>query len=274
MSSSVKQIKYAGFWLRAVAATTDIIIFSIICFAVDFLVVSFFNYIGLIELKYLDYTRSGIYVAEVELTVFFINSLIFLLVVPRFLVCKWQATPGKRLFKIFVVDTKCNKLSFKRALYRTSLPVILSIILMAILFQSFSGVGSDWVEVEDKFVVYDDRLKELLPKTNEKMNELGFGDYFFVDNIMNEQELGDFFENEQELLNKQEREEVEELKAKLLSGEYSYLTEESRFNSLYLWLIGIWCFFVAIWYTITAFTKQKTAFHDIIAKTRVIKGRP
>ena len=103
MSEQVGNIEYAGFWRRFAAAIIDAILYYIIFYIVIF------------SLGYsLDSPELGL-TSKI--------GILELLLLPIYIVImhvsKWQATIGKRLMKIFVVE-KCDlqKISYIRSFFR------------------------------------------------------------------------------------------------------------------------------------------------------------
>jgi ATP-dependent Zn protease len=112
---------------------------------------------------------------------------------------------------------------------------------------------------------------------NSRAKNIGWRiDYFLVDNILNEPKLKDVFESEKNTLTTENKKQVEDLYNKFTKNGENIMEENNKTPQLPVFLMFayvFWILLVFIWYAIAGFTKQKTAMHDIIAKTRVIKGR-
>jgi uncharacterized RDD family membrane protein YckC len=101
------QEHYAGFWVRFLSVCVDLLISTPLYYGV-------MAVLG-------DYYR---WYAEAVFIVFAILYYGF------FFSCRWQATPGMRLLKVYITDTHGARISFMRALYW----LISSVFLWAICF--------------------------------------------------------------------------------------------------------------------------------------------
>lgn len=275
--------QYAGFWVRALACIIDNLLLGVISSAMSYL---FFSVLNILKIS--DYTFEMYFSLDpippvIEYALSIITMIAMVAIITSFLIGKWHATPAKRLLGIYVVDTDFKPLALKQAIFRTALPYSLTILML--LINSTTKNNSTDVSKQDslkptiseEILVADDKiLRDLLPLTAKKMTESGDGDYFLVDNILNESKLKDVFESEKNTLTTENKKQVDDLYNKFTKNGENMMEKNNNtpeFPSFLMFVYIFWFFLVFIWYAIAGFTKQKTAIHDIIAKTRVIKGR-
>ncbi len=116
------EFKYAGFWLRALADFVDSILLDLIAIVAVFAVLGgaywvqtiFFDSAGRSSFSWAEAVDSlGMQMAVVGSRVFF--SLIYFTV----LTSRFGTTPGKRLFRIYVISTETKeKVSLRQSLVR------------------------------------------------------------------------------------------------------------------------------------------------------------
>lgn len=106
-TENTSQIKFAGFWIRVFASIVDgFIIFLLSMALVAIVPVNYDNVILEIFVQLLSVAVIGFACA-------------------KFYVSDWQATPGKKILSIKVVDEKgYGKISFNKALKRVFLPIV------------------------------------------------------------------------------------------------------------------------------------------------------
>jgi uncharacterized RDD family membrane protein YckC len=151
----VGEMRYAGFWIRAL--TTAIDIFFIIIFSILFL--------GIFVIT-AEHVPSELVGMELIVQVIIVCGSLMMWI-------KWGATPGKMLKKIVIVDEKTGgKLSIKQSFIR-----YLAQIPGTLVF----GLGYVWIAIDDKkrgwhdilsgtAVIYRDKQESALEakKVNEK----------------------------------------------------------------------------------------------------------
>ena len=98
--------KYAGFWIRLCAYTLDTVFLAIITSPI--LIISIFS--GLNNADNADE------IASIATALYIIIAIAYLTVIPA---TKWQATPGKRLLSIYIINKDGSKPSFWKILART-----------------------------------------------------------------------------------------------------------------------------------------------------------
>lgn len=313
MDQTNNKVQYAGFWLRVLAYTLDTIIFCVPLFLLNLVLYTLLLSTGVIAETSLNITNimQGIndgntanieeYITteqtfKADLIILFIESVLIIFIYKCFLTSKWQATPGKRLLEIYVTDTKGKKLSSYRAILRTSLPLLLSVFYSTFLTFQLYHIGNVYEEAgkhETK------AIKELAPISYQKYLDAGikqekitylmqylpnfhdrlisgdhtedelvekFSNYFYFDDIKDQSLKEDLL---REIAN------VDEESIKKYKVIHDSLAAKFLKNSLTL--VIFWLIFIVlclVWYLMAAFTKEKTALHDVIAKTRVVKGTP
>ena len=111
-SATAPRLIYAGFWLRAVAYMTDTILISVVLG----LVASFYPSIFL---KFPDASPPSL-TALPQLTTFafVLTTSVTWLYYSIFEASTWQATPGKRILRIYVTDLSGRRLTLARAAAR------------------------------------------------------------------------------------------------------------------------------------------------------------
>lgn len=275
--------QYAGFWIRSVAFSIDSLLLGVVSCAITYLFFSVVNILKISDYTFEMYFYSEAVPSAIEYCVILLTSIASVVIVSHFLVSKWHATPSKRLLGIYVVDTDLKPLALKQALLRTVLPYLLVALLIPIEFAlknvDLAVLEQDSIRggISEEVLIADDKiLRELLPLTTKKMTDLGESDYFLIDNILNEPDIKTVFENEKSTLNAENRKQVDELYNKFTQNGESTVEGNNKMPYLPVFLVLLficWSLLVFIWYAVAGFTKEKTAIHDIIAKTRVIKGR-
>lgn len=181
-----------------------------------------------------------------------------------FLSSSWQATPGKRLFNVYVIGLGSEKpISIKRAFARYA---VLNLIYLLTLPTIFFSTPNEKMP-ED----YSHRLSIIQSKIDNK-EKLNAEDTKFINEMPKRAMHPEFSEEDF-----QKFKEIENKKAA-----NQYLTPEeiefSNKNNLAVaksFLLGMleFLYMTAIVITV-AFTREKKGIHDMICKTRVIYGRP
>jgi uncharacterized RDD family membrane protein YckC len=107
-----RPVRYAGFWLRAVALLIDSIVLGFLTLPI--LARPIMQNVGPnITLKsYFEFLRSG---TTQAIAFSLLLDLMFWLYCAAFESSGWQATPGKKLLGLYVTDLKGNRISFLRA---------------------------------------------------------------------------------------------------------------------------------------------------------------
>jgi uncharacterized RDD family membrane protein YckC len=123
-------MRYAGFWIRVVAALVDSVILSAANLGIMFLILGDF---------YIEFFRSimaGRPMMPTEtftlqlLLMYLLQILVGWLYLAWFESSRHQATPGKMLLRLKVVDQQDQRLSFARATGRTFSKYLSSLICM------------------------------------------------------------------------------------------------------------------------------------------------
>ncbi|MFE8703528.1 RDD family protein [Cytobacillus sp. FJAT-54145] len=137
-----ERVEYGGFWIRFAAYLIDSIIIGIPLAILSFVVfILFFGASGafdaymsdpayletLSEEEAMAYLFSYLGAMFVSAT---LNLIIALVYFAGFHSSRWQATIGKKLLKLKVIDTKGNRISFWRGLGRYAAQTFLSAILL------------------------------------------------------------------------------------------------------------------------------------------------
>ena len=130
MASVTKDMQYAGFGIRAAALIIDVLLIQVISWV---LMAIFF--------MLLMTGIGGVFFVIVIV----VSSLLPIFVMPLFYTSSWQATPGKRIVKIYVTGENGNKLNYGRALYRVMLLPLISTIIAFV--GMFSGFHEDFLSI-------------------------------------------------------------------------------------------------------------------------------
>jgi uncharacterized RDD family membrane protein YckC len=131
--------KYAGFWLRFFAATIDKIVEAVVLLGAMFGYLQLYDYLGFSEVCYGERVLFAVF---------------FLIVVcgsirALFITSNLQATPGKVLFSLKVVDTNDKKIkSFFRAYFRETSFIFLRL-LISIIITYYANVYIEGTESEE-----------------------------------------------------------------------------------------------------------------------------
>jgi uncharacterized RDD family membrane protein YckC len=112
IKTSKRPIACAGFWLRAVAFVIDSIILGILTLPV--LIKPILSNVGpeLTPKSYIDFMTGS---SRQAIALQLLMNLILVLYFAAFESSVWQATPGKKLLRIYVTDLSGNRVSFARA---------------------------------------------------------------------------------------------------------------------------------------------------------------
>jgi uncharacterized RDD family membrane protein YckC len=301
MANAQGEMKYAGFWRRFVAYVIDAAIFY-----VPFLILQFVLLKVLTITTGYDYSNLSFFSATPSIEnkseatinniVFVIQSAVYIYIYKFFLLSTWQATPGKRIMNIYVVDTNGNRLTDNKAILRTALPLMLTGFF--VIYGGYKGVEvqNDISDVNKDIISL---VKEFTPKTYEKYVVSGMEEDDFIititypiyvaaseeDEKFDSQQYIDSLEFEENDYSRLQIDLIETTFEELkdLNSEDKKLMKQASesygINSLYAF-VNVMILFVmylvifCLWYVMAAFSKQKTAFHDIVAKTRVVEGRP
>ena len=100
---------YAGFWLRAVAFLIDTVILSFI-----FTMIASYSPTLFIVLPSAN-AKSVLELPQPTLTGFLVLFLMMWIYYASFETSSWQATPGKRVLRLYVTDLSGRPLTFRRA---------------------------------------------------------------------------------------------------------------------------------------------------------------
>jgi uncharacterized RDD family membrane protein YckC len=112
-------MKFAGFWIRVAAAIIDWIIIAFVFFILE-------KASGIPFLQAYNEDFRG---EMVNLNLTVITYVISYLYFVSFVASKWQATPGKRLLKIYVVTEDAGKISLARSFGREAASYLAAIIM-------------------------------------------------------------------------------------------------------------------------------------------------
>jgi uncharacterized RDD family membrane protein YckC len=249
--------EYAGFFRRGAAVIIDLLLFlvpSIVINMVAFEIVKFFAADGR------GWTLLSYFKAEIPYHFIIIialsSQLIWCAIVAWFLSkYKWHATPGKRLMQVYVTDENDEFVSYKKGFFRTLLPVCL---VIAINIMS-AGVHTSATDLEKS---YEDTIQEFFPVIQQKVSESGKN---FKDYMDNSEGRKLYAEELAKLTDERRTEFMQKVQEIGTSGK----EKEKSANMLSASFLLI----ILAWYIVALFTKQKMATHDIIAKTRVVRGR-
>ncbi|HTZ72665.1 MAG TPA: RDD family protein [Candidatus Aquilonibacter sp.] len=108
-------IAYAGFWRRAVAFIVDSLILGFLTLPI--LIKPILSNVGpdLTAKNYVDFMTGS---SRQAIALQLLMNLILVLYCAAFESSAWQATPGKKLLRLYVTDLNGNRLSFARAAAR------------------------------------------------------------------------------------------------------------------------------------------------------------
>lgn len=237
--------KYASIFSRILANVIDGIIFGYLTFLL----------LHLLEVSVNKFISSDLilsYQWQYQLIAMLIISLI-----PCYFLAihKWQATIGKRILGIHVVDISGMKISFKQAFIRNGMIVI---ILLLCMYTGGDITSESRVNLEfEKFVI--EKMPNLY--SSARQEQMSVDSYMLT-------EKGAIQLNES--LSKLELSEKERFYAlpkneKIITS-MSFSSDESAFQNLRTLLFIIWFLLISV-------TKENLTIHDMIAKTRVLKGR-
>jgi uncharacterized RDD family membrane protein YckC len=126
-------VAYAGFWIRAAAYILDSLLIALVALLVVF--------VPLVERGAIPMDVSWNWFATINRQTTAIRLLIFMIswiYFASFESSRWQATPGKRLFRLLVTDLKGHRITFTRASGRYLGKLIFGVILtVGFLFAAF-----------------------------------------------------------------------------------------------------------------------------------------
>lgn len=250
------QLQYSGFWRRAAASFLDAIIFAVPSILLNILLFKIINaamgYGFLVNDFFYGRTPN-----EVNYAIYAISYPIWAYVLFRFFTSKWQATPGKRIMSIYVADKNGEKVTTRIALKRIILPMLLVLSLIPITSQTLQKDDAHYQFIYDTEQVMPNFTQELI-----NSDEVAL---VFIGKIEKDENLKELYMNEYMSLSDDNK--------KAMNAAGKVLIESAQ-NPAQLIVILVWFVVFAIWYLLAAFTKQKTTIHDLIAGTRILKGKP
>ncbi|PIR37357.1 MAG: hypothetical protein COV35_09695 [Alphaproteobacteria bacterium CG11_big_fil_rev_8_21_14_0_20_39_49] len=294
------KVQYAGFWIRAGAYLLDLLIFMIPLSILNYIMINIFTSVTGLELGSYEAENYHAHITQKDAMIHsvlqIINSIITVFICKMFLTSKWQATPGKRFMNIYVVGISGEKISPKTAILRTALPLFVSVLFILSMNFRTAGIEKNLPTPDNNFV---EEIKDIMPSTydyfaNSALDEVDIWRNFLSvvslsPEIMNGKvTIKDTVTNLKFYESLYSEEDIEIIE--IMLEEYIKLSQEDIMaiqqhvvgmatetiaDILKILLVSLLFFIVFfIWYIMAVFTKEKTAFHDIVAKTRVIKGRP
>ena len=143
---------YAGFWIRMAA------------YLLDFFILNFIGYIinySMFGSAYLSASIDGSFLSHTPYIVWMITSCLLVFAYNAFfLSSSWQATLGKRIVGVRVINTDGSRLSFLKALGRCTIGYAVSSIIFCVGF-IMVGFTPKKTALHDKifktFVVYNEK---------------------------------------------------------------------------------------------------------------------
>lgn len=179
-----------------------------------------------------------------------VRILIISLITCYFLaIYKWQATIGKRILAIHVVSINGAKVGFRQAFIRSA--TFLCIFLA--LYSYGNNINQDFT-VDTEF---EEFILEKMPIIHEsaQQEELNILEYMLTTKGI--------------IQLKESLSSLDSLDVETFNVLFTKSLKDFAFNPFQIFALLL----AIIWHITVLFTKQKTAIHDMIAKTRVIKGR-
>lgn len=255
MSEAPATLDLAPFWKRGAAYAIDGIVFVVPYFILLLCLLALYSFINGMGMQgILQYVFAP--KSHVLPVITFITQNVWIAVLAWFLArCRWQATPGKRIMGIHVVNPTGGRLGYKQAFLRMMLPFYIFFgcnLLSTNTLDDYSA-KLDQAYKEALFVHFPDMVDDL------ERREMSLQEYLF--DPEGQQKYASAFNSltpdEQQILLRNMKELTEAVtKPKILTTPFI------------LFLLTM-----AVWYLSALFTKEKTTIHDIVAKTRVINGK-
>ncbi|KHD84882.1 RDD family protein [Heyndrickxia ginsengihumi] len=137
MDEQQQDIRYAGFWRRFVAYLIDMVILSIPLLIITLAVFC-------IVAVQIDFSTNKVTINQFfsigigYLVIFFVDLILPILYFAWLESSKWQATIGKRVLGLKVIDTKGNPLTFWRALGRSFAMILSGIFYIGYIIAAFT----------------------------------------------------------------------------------------------------------------------------------------
>jgi uncharacterized RDD family membrane protein YckC len=254
----INGVEYAGFWRRAGALAIDFLLFMIPSVVINIVT---FKLLSLSLEGGAQWDLNAYLYNQVPYHVVLISSLVsqivWCVVVAWFFAkYKWQATPGKRLLKVYVVNIDGKKISFLQGFVRALMPVLLVVLLNCLNIAIFNKAS------ETSLNAYEIALGEFFPEvTAQVKSESGKS----IKEFIQTEEGKARFSSE---INKLAPERESEFTARVKE----LMDSEKIYQKSSVYMPFVFMVLLILWFIPAAFTKQRTAMHDIIAKTRVLKG--
>lgn len=143
---------YAGFWIRTAAYLLD-------CFIINF--TSYVLHHSLFGSAYLSASLDGSFWSHTPYVIWMIITLLLVFAYNAlFLSSSWQATPGKKVVGIKVINTDGSRLSFLKALGRCTIGYWLSWLIV--------GIGYIMIAFTPKKTALHDKIFKTFVVYNEK----------------------------------------------------------------------------------------------------------
>lgn len=255
-----KEVNFAGFWRRFVAVIID-------SFVIAIPVNVIFTALGVFPP-----TTEGSSELNVE-NIFSLRAMspyiIYILIIAYLTSRAWQATPGKYIMRMFITDNG-KKLTLKKAFFRAVLfPVCSTVASLLILFGA-SVVAPIDIESQENLISIEKDFYKLTPESEDLLAHYNIGLLELVMLPEDELETKEIYTELYKKIEKLDKKKQEEASLKISQARAVQLAVQT-----YPFMLagGFGLLLVLIWYLPVAFTRQKTALHDIILNTRVVVGR-
>ena len=266
-------IVFAGFWRRAWANILDALIMAIPILIIEGALLYFYGMNFFIKAAAYLNAQPPI----MRYLVSFIWCLIPLIYCVVLLSSRWQATLGKRILQVYIVRAKDGgRLGYGRNLARYAIlyaPFVI-IMMMNLFYIPMASYPMQSTEDQQRFLVIQEKMMQRQELTQEEKQ--------IMDNMMNSSmrvmwsQAGISDDDITRLFAIQDKQKMQQ---PLTEEEASFVQEKNQIMSSFtlkrvLWVwIPIWSYALLIFFMI-GLTRQKAGLHDLICKTRALRGTP
>lgn len=251
---SSEEIKYAGFWRRLLAIIIDAIILFLPLLVLNIVLIKIAGFSETEGWVLKDYFTRPL-LPEHTLILSLISQFIATAIIAKFYLIKWQATPGKRIAKIYVGNKDGSKLSLKNAILRAALPFII------VAVYNIASFGLLNLYLDNAKVKYQHIIEEFFPDIKQMAAQSNTD----FDNYIKTPEAKKLLEGKVGALSQEQR-------MIFISSIRSAFIDENM--AMYSRSLSVsFLIILSLWFLMIGRTKEKTAMHDIILNTRAFVGR-
>jgi uncharacterized RDD family membrane protein YckC len=183
-----------------------------------------------------------------------IFQILWVIALTCFIASPWQATPGKRMLRLYVTDAKGNRLGMVKSFLRSTLPILIYLIAAVQMYRIETEMWNTLDhEAKEVVKIYAPFYKPLISKPTK-----GFFDYVHTTE-------GHQLAQRLERILPMARWQLFDFELKYVGSEL-----QDSFLQQYIIMLIIWAIIMLYWYGRIDFSYQRCAVHDAVLGTRVL----